>query len=81
LGGKPFGVDEKKNLYWEVAYNDQHQLENEPANLDVGKLSEDWESLQSVLADNSLAIPLMLAKVAPLLRAMAYEVSKQSQNR
>lgn len=81
MGGKPFGVDEKKNLYWEVAYNDQHQLENEPANLDVGKLSEDWESLQSVLADNSLAIPLMLAKVAPLLRAMAYEVSKQSQNR
>ncbi|WP_341917531.1 hypothetical protein [Hydrocarboniphaga effusa] len=74
-------MDEKKNLYWEVAYNDQHQLENEPAHLDVGKLSEDWESLQSVLADNSLAIPLMLAKVAPLLRAMAYEVSKQSQNR
>jgi len=78
IQGGSFSINDHKNLYWEVAYSDQYRLEQCPSDLTVGKLSEDWEFLQSVLTDSSLAIPLMLAKVAPLLRAMAYEVSEQS---
>jgi hypothetical protein len=65
-----------RDLYWEVPSYKLYDVKEAPPHLDVGKLADDWEFLQSISKDKDQAVALMLIHVAPLLRHIGQEIGK-----
>jgi hypothetical protein len=70
-------VPDENDYYWSIPLDAPLDLKNpvmpEP---DVGRLSDDWEFLASILKDKVNAVSLMLIHVAPLLRFIGVKVGQ-----
>jgi hypothetical protein len=69
-------IDEMQDLYWDVPTDSIFKVKEKQPDLDIGKLSEDWEFLQGILEDRDRAVSLMLIHVAPLLRWIGEKVGQ-----
>jgi hypothetical protein len=65
-----------RDFYWEVPSDKLYDVKEAPPQLDVGKLTDDWEFLQSISKDKDQAVALMLIHVAPLLRHIGQEIGQ-----
>ena len=70
-------IPESMDFYWEVPNNHLHDVAGAQPQLDVGRLSDDWEFLTQLLNDDEQAVRFMLVHVAPLLRFLG-EAKKES---
>jgi hypothetical protein len=69
-------VSDNKDFYWSVPSDGLcATTENQPV-LDIGRLSDDWDFLQSILTEKDQAVALMLTHLAPLLRHVGEEVGQ-----
>jgi len=66
-------LSDDSDFYWEVPAKSLYSVGNEPKELEVGRLSDDWEFLLPLLQDKQQAFPLMLMHVAPLMRYLSGE--------
>lgn len=57
-----------KDYYWELSPSKLYQVGASQPQLDVGRLSDDWEFVSKILTDERQALGIMLSHVAPLLR-------------
>jgi hypothetical protein len=65
-------IDEGVDFYWEVAPQHLFDVKQQAPQLDVGRLSDDWDFVQKMVADGSPFVALMLVHIAPLLRYLAH---------
>lgn len=63
-------VELKKNYYWDIPEDELYSMENQPKELVVGSLIDDWEFVLSASRMDP-QIPIEFIHVAPLLRALA----------
>ncbi len=59
-----------EDYYWHIDADELHTVEEEPTDLSVGQLSEDWENLQRVASGESDPIRHSLVWLAAVLRAV-----------
>lgn len=64
----------KEDMYWAVPYDKKYDVPNEPGELMLGQLFDDWDLLRHVREDESLATPMNLMHLAPILEYMATRV-------
>lgn len=76
VGIKSVPIADAKDFYWEVPSQSLYAVHGNQPQLDVGRLTDDWQFLLPVSATNEQAIALMLIHVAPLLRYIGEEVGK-----
>ena len=69
-------IKDDRDFYWEVPSDKLFAVKETPPELDVGRLVDDWEFLQSVCHDKEQAVALMLTHVAPLLRHIGEEIGQ-----
>jgi hypothetical protein len=53
--------------YWEVPAPDRYRMDVDPAALEVGDLTEDWEFVSRLLQEEDAPVAYQLTELAPLL--------------
>lgn len=71
-----FTIQDVKDFYWEVPSDKLFAVTEAQPELDVGRLSDDWGFLESILKDKDHAVALMMIHVAPLLRHIGEEIGQ-----
>ena len=64
-------IPDDTDYYWDIANDERYEPAKRPADLHMGRLSEDWEFLQPLSADEKHLFPLMFMHVAPLINFLA----------
>ena len=76
--GRPDGViNLEQDYYWEPFHEKIYNVSEalDPKSFSMGSLVDDWQFLQKVLGDESMAVQPMFMHVYPLLRYLAYKSS------
>jgi hypothetical protein len=63
-----------QDFYWDVPTGELYAVKKAQPQLDVGRLSDDWDFLKAILNDGRVS--LMLIHVAPLLRYIGQEIGQ-----
>lgn len=69
-------VAESKDFYWNVPTDRLYEVKQSQPELDVGRLSDDWEFLEAILKDKNQAVSLMMMHLAPLLRHVGEKIGQ-----
>ena len=60
-----------EDYYWHIGSEELHRVEQDPTELSIGQLSEDWGHLRRMAAGESEPLRYQLAWLAAILRAAA----------
>ncbi len=60
----------EKDFYWNVSYEEKYDSYQEPAELDVGQLTDDWQELLNILNGKSELCNLAFVWLAQILHAI-----------
>ncbi len=60
------------DYYWSVPGDELYDVPNEPSALTIGQLSESWQHLESLLADEDRVVGYHLVWLADVLRAIGH---------
>ena len=63
-----------KDFYYCISNNFRYEMSSDPIGYGIGQLFDDYEFLKEISTDMTLATPLNLMHLAPLLDYMATEV-------
>jgi hypothetical protein len=69
-------MEENQDFYWNVPSDVLFKVREAQPELDIGRLSDDWEFLKNILEDPDNGVSLMLIHVAPLLRWIGEKVGQ-----
>lgn len=69
-------IESGKDFYWEVPTKQLFEVRKDQPTLDIGRLSDDLEFLQSMSNERAEAASLMLIHVAPLLRYIGEKIGQ-----
>ncbi|WP_454198064.1 hypothetical protein [Nocardia sp. Marseille-Q1738] len=70
--GEAIAVDE--DYFWSIPPDELYDVYNKPANLTIGQLSESWQHLKDLLADQDGALGYHLVWLADVLRAIGQRI-------
>jgi hypothetical protein len=70
-GSQTMPIEPNADFYWEVPLEGLNEVKDKQPQLDVGRVSDDWEFIRSIASDRSAATPLALIHLAPVLRFLA----------
>ena len=77
LNGKDsITIDADADFYWEVPLDDLYSVKRDPPQLDVGRVSDDWEFIRPIASDPSAATPLALIHLAPVIRYLSDRIKE-----
>lgn len=76
LGVEKVTIKEETDFYWNVPSDRLYKVRDERPELDIGRLSDDWDFLKAILRDEEQAVALMLIHLAPILRYIGEEVGQ-----
>jgi hypothetical protein len=76
LGIKTLPIPAESDYYWEVPSDTLHSVKSSQPQLDIGRLSDDWEFLLKMLETPNGAVALMLIHLAPILRYLGEQVGE-----
>lgn len=62
-----------KDFYWEVPFADRYDQYDQPSDLTVGQLSDDWAELERMLSGSKEPIGYGLVWLSSILRAVGEE--------
>jgi len=65
-----------KDYFWSIPPDELYDVYNRPTDLTIGQISECWENLQPLLADDDRALGYDLVWLAEVLRAIGHTFSK-----
>jgi hypothetical protein len=69
-------VELGSDLYWDMSEEALYNVVDRPQELDIGRLSDDWELVSKVLEDGAGPVAYQLTEVAPLLRRLGEVLAK-----
>lgn len=58
------------DFYWAIPEDELYNVVDQPTELDVGRLSDDWEFVAKLLDEANSPVAYQLTEVAPLLRRL-----------
>jgi hypothetical protein len=61
-----------KEYFWSVPSDELYDATNEPSSLTIGQLSESWQHLEDLLADQDRSLAYHLVGIADVLRAIGH---------
>ena len=67
-------IDPEKSLYWHVPVSEVHDMSKAPQGLDVGRLSDDFDSVKLIRPGEAGDAAYNLVHIAPLLRYIGEKV-------
>lgn len=73
-GKDTIAINPDADFYWEVPLEALYEVKGTQPQLDVGRVSDDWEFVRPVAADAGAATPLALIHLAPVLRYLSERV-------
>jgi hypothetical protein len=77
LGIEMLPIKDDRDFYWEVPSDQLWTVRQQQPQLDIGRLSDDWEFVEGLKdVPRNEAIALMLIHVAPLLRYVGEKVGQ-----
>ena len=76
LGIEKITITEDRDFYWEVPQGRVHAVRQDQPQLDVGRLSDDWEFVENLIKEGEPKIALMLVHIAPLLRMIGENIGR-----
>jgi hypothetical protein len=76
LDVKSVSIEATKDFYWEPPMDKLYSVKENQPQLDIGRLSDDWQFLKPIIEDTDQAVALMLTHVAPLLRYIGQKIGK-----
>lgn len=68
-------VELRKDYYWTIETEQLYVTKNDPTELNVGQLYDDWEFLTKI-ENREEAVAYMLIHLAPLLRYIGEEIGQ-----
>ncbi|QMU62825.1 MAG: hypothetical protein GKR88_00080 [Flavobacteriaceae bacterium] len=74
---KDSGIEEveiQKDFYWNIPEEERYRLEKEPANLDMGQLSEDWDNLLRIINNENDPIAYALVWLSSIGRYVGEKI-------
>ncbi len=74
-------VELGSDLYWNIPEEELYNVVDRPEELDVGRLSDDWEFISKLINDEAHPVAYQLTEVAPLLRRLGEVLGKQLASR
>ncbi|MER6192022.1 hypothetical protein [Streptomyces cyaneofuscatus] len=60
------------DYFWSVPGDDLYDVTNEPSTLTIGQLSESWQHLEGLVADEDRAVGHHLVWLADVIRAIGH---------
>ncbi|HKU16525.1 MAG TPA: hypothetical protein VJQ52_19195 [Steroidobacteraceae bacterium] len=69
-------VELGSDLYWDMSEEVLYNVVDQPQELDIGRLSDDWELLSTMLEEDATPVAYQLTEVAPLLRRLGEVLGK-----
>ena len=69
-------IDANADFYWEVPSESIYRVKDTQPQLDVGRLSDDWDFIRSLASNPDDATPFALIHLAPILRFIAESTSR-----
>ncbi len=76
LGLEKIEIDQSSDFYWDCPAPEMYNVSRQPAELDVGRLSDDVDFVRSIKRGQSFDASYNLVHIAPLLRYIAEKVKK-----
>ena len=73
---KTVQIDQKEDFYWHCASSELYEVSRKPADLDIGRLSDDMDFVKLIRRGQSGDVSYLLVHVAPLLRYIAEKVRR-----
>jgi hypothetical protein len=70
-------VELGSDLYWDMPEEALYNVVDQPQELDVGRLSDDWEFVSKLLEEDATPLAYQLTEVAPLLRRLGEVLGKE----
>jgi hypothetical protein len=68
-------IELRKDYYWDIDTEQLYNMKNDPTELGVGQLYDDWEFLTKI-ENRDEAVAYMLTHLAPLLRYIGEEIGQ-----
>lgn len=65
-------IEINNDFYWDFSSNEIYNPNEEPKDLSLGQLTDDWETLKDSFASDNL-IPYDLQRVSNILKALSIE--------
>ncbi len=65
------------DFYWNIPEEELYNVVDRPEELDIGRLSDDWEFVSGLLADDADPVARQLTEVAPLLRRLGEVLDRE----
>jgi hypothetical protein len=75
LGIEKLQIEDNGDFYWDVPTDRLHAVKQAQPQLDVGRLSDDWDFVSKMLHDKA-PVALVLIHIAPLLRHLGEKVGQ-----
>jgi hypothetical protein len=70
-------VELGSDLYWSIPEEELYNVVDRPEELDIGRLSDDWEFVSKLLNGDADPVAYQLTEVAPLLRRLGEVLGKE----
>lgn len=64
--------------FWSVPGDELYDVHNEPTAITIGLLSESWQHLEGLLADEDRAVGYHLVRLADVIRAIGQDTASTS---
>ncbi|MBD0672192.1 hypothetical protein [Streptomyces sp. CBMA156] len=64
-----------KDYFWSIPSDEQYDVLKAPGELTIGQLTESWQHLQDLLADEDRALGYHLVWLADVLRAIGQDLT------
>ena len=69
-------LDDAQDFYWNVPESQLYAVKLDQPQLDIGRLSDDWDFLSEIKGDKEQAAAIMLVHLAPILRYIGEKVGR-----
>lgn len=76
LGIDRLSIKEDSDFYWEVPSDRLYTTRESQPDLDIGRVTDDWEFIRGMLSEPNGAVALMLIHMAPLLRYLGETIGE-----
>lgn len=67
-------IEITNDYYWDISEEERYNIENEPKDLTIGQLTEDWEFLQNIKKDEEQTISYAFVWLGKILQAIGEKV-------
>lgn len=70
-------VEVKKNLYWNIPEETLYNVNEDPKDIDIGSLCDEWDFISSLLDESKQPVAYQLTEVAAILRYIGEVLGKE----